>query len=133
MKNYIFVAGMVVTIAGSLFVYKSCTTEIPNIGPLGTLISNNVTIKPKPTTQVNTTTTTVVKPDGSTTTTVIDKTVINAPRRLRIDVGMSTPWLQPKGPQTYDLGLSYRVFEHVWVGGTVYSDKKVGLRVGVEL
>jgi hypothetical protein len=133
MKNYMFVAAMTLVIAMFIFVYKSCSVDVPNIGPLGTLIPNNATIKPKPTTHVNTTTTTVVKPDGSTTTTIVDKTVINAPRRLRIDAGMSTPWLQPKGPKTYDIGLHYRILDHVWLGGTVDSDKNIGVRVGVEL
>ena len=134
MKNYLFVLACVICIAGGLFVYNSCKTLPQNIPIVGNIVPSLG--KPKPTTHNNTTTTTTttVKPGETTTTTVIvDKSVTNAPRRLRIDIGVATPWLTPKGPQTYDLGVSYRIFDHVWGGGAVYSDKKVGLRVGVEL
>jgi len=132
-SNYKFVLGMVFTIAGSLFVYKSCTIGVPNISGLGTLDLKKPAFKPKVTTKVDTTTTIVSSPGGTTTTTIVDKTIVDAPRRLRIDIGIATDGLQPKAAPIYDLGVSYRIFDHVWVGGAVYSDKKVGLRVGVEL
>jgi hypothetical protein len=126
---------VVFTIAGSLFVYKSCTKLPENLPGLGNIVPI-IGGKPKPTTHNNTTTTTTttVKPGETTTTTVIiDKTVTNPARRLRIDIGVATDGLQLKAAKVYDVGISYRIFDHVWVGGAVYSDKRVGLRVGVEL
>lgn len=136
MKNYIYVATMTLTIAGSLFVYKSCTTGVPSIAGIGIKVPI-IGGPAKPTVHNNTSTVTTVvtKPNGETvaTTTTVDKTVVNPPRRLRIELGAAVPYNNIKAAPTYDLGVSYRVFEHVWLGGAVYSDKKVGFRIGVDL
>ena len=131
-SNYKYVLVMGLTIVGSLLVYKSCTTDIPNISGLGIKVPI-IGGPAKPTVHNNTTTTVVSKPDGTTTTVIVDKTVTNKPRSLRLDLGVSVPYNDVKGAQTYDLGLSYRIMDHLWVGGAIYSDKKIGLRIGVEL
>ena len=135
-SNYKYVLVIALTIAGSLFVYKSCTTDIPSIPGLGIKVpSIGGPAKPTVHNNTSTVTTVVTKPNGETvaTTTIVDKTIVNPPRRLRIDLGVSVPYNDVKGAQTYDLGLSYRIMDHLWVGGAVYSDKKIGLRIGVEL
>ena len=127
MKNYLFVITVVGVVVSGILVYKTVTPP-----QLTSSVVSSVLSKPKPSTKVDTVTVIRITPDGTSTTTITDKTTVNAPRKNRVDVGVSIPYNDIKGPKVYDISLSRQVIENVWVGGTVFSDKKIGLKVGIE-
>ena len=134
MKNYLFV-GFWVAVIATLFVYKSCSDGRLQCG-LPTTQDVIEQLKPKPTTHNNTTTTTVVKPNGTTTTVIVDKTVTNAPRQYRLDLGAAMSLDGEKDSTIYDLGFSKQWMDHAWIGVVGYfQDSNLthyGIRVGVE-
>jgi hypothetical protein len=133
-KNYLYVIGMTSLIGISLFIYKGCTFELPEIPSPATFLGN--TVKPVPKKPVpsttNTTTTQTTKPDGTVTTTVVEKVIVAPQRGYKLGVGIIAPsfkWEERK----YEATFSKRILEHTWLGVGATSDGAVKLQVEVEL
>lgn len=83
----------------------------------------------------------VVRPDGSreTNTTITDNSTGSRTSSLDLvklkkswHASVGTEWSFDKEPQSYSLGVQYRVLGPFFIGGSVSTDKRAGLSLGWE-
>jgi hypothetical protein len=132
MKSYIYVASVVGIIAVGILTYKFVSFSIPD-----GVKSKESTQLSKMKQKLKKVTTVKEKPDGSKDTTIVEELdIVNTKpviRKHRLDATIKRSYDRLlEQPNVYEATYSYRVFENIWFGLGVGSDKTVHIRTGVE-